>query len=72
LKKKYKIEKAVHDAFGKKKITQIPAIKTQTTREAIQRIEQAKIDDFCTNCARNNHSKKYQILGQPPPPNNRG
>jgi hypothetical protein len=52
--KKYKVEKAVYDAFCKKNC-RIPAIKkTQTTRGAIQCIEQATIDNFHTKCAQSN------------------
>jgi hypothetical protein len=62
----YEGEKVLYDAFCEEKIAQIPAVKTQTTREAIQRIEQAKIDDFRAKHESGNHHKRYHIPNTTP------
>jgi hypothetical protein len=62
----YEGEKVLYNTFCEEKIAQIPAVKTQTTREAIQRIEQAKIDDFRAKHESGNHHKRYQIPSMPP------
>jgi hypothetical protein len=64
--KKYESEKVLYNAFCEEKIAQIPVVKTQTTREAMQRIEQAKIDDFRAKCDNGNHHKRFHIPNTTP------
>jgi Zn ribbon nucleic-acid-binding protein len=47
---KYKSEKVLYDTFCVENIAKIPSVKTQTTREAIQRIDRARVDAFRAKC----------------------
>jgi hypothetical protein len=46
LKIAYIVEKVAYDTFCEKKIAQIPACNHMTTQEAIQRIEEKRLEAF--------------------------